>query len=666
MTDEEKPSLSKRVKRRAIGKALNPFDPRIFHKISLIAFFAWIGLGADALSSSSYGPAEAFITLGSHPFLAVFVALATVFTILIISTSYSQIVELFPNGGGGYIVASKLLSPELGMLSGCALLIDYVLTITLSIASGAEAVFSFVPPEWRFLHIWFAVAGVLLLILLNLRGVKESVTVLMPIFLLFVVTHVFILIYAFAAHVMNFPSVAAGVVSDVNGAGADLGLFGLLLLILRSYSMGAGTYTGIEAVSNGIPILMEPKVQTAKRTMRYMAFSLIFMVLGLMLAYLLFNVVPQQGKTLNAVLFENVTQGWGPYGYYLVVVALVSEAALLFVAAQTGFVDGPRVLANMALDRWFPTRFANLSDRLVTYNGILIMGVSSLVLMFLSGGSVQALIALYSITVFLTFFLSQVGMVRYWWKSRSIVKNWSRRFLINTMGMVLTFFILVSMVFIKFNEGGWVTILITAALVLFVSFVKRHYNHTAQLVAKLNKSIHVTDSSGQETISGVVRNSGDGRFDPGAKTAIILVSGFNGVGVSTLSSIFRSFGGVFKNFIFVEVGIIDAGVFKGELEMQNLQKKVQSEIDHYVNFMHQMGYYAEGVELVGLDVVDEIAKAAPELLKRFPNSVLFGGQIILPKSPFLSDWLHNYTLLALQSKLYYTGAPFVMVPIKVE
>ena len=263
-------------------------------------------MGADALSSSSYGPAEAFITLTSHPYLAVFVALATVFTILIISTSYSQIVELFPHGGGGYIVASKLLTPELGMLSGCALLIDYVLTITLSVASGAEAVFSFVPPEWRFLHIWFAVAGVLLLIMLNLRGVKESVTVLMPIFLLFVVTHVSILIYAFAAHVMNFPSVAAGVVSDVNGAGAELGLFGMLLLILRSYSMGAGTYTGIEAVSNGIPILMEPKVQTAKRTMRYMAFSLIFMVLGLMLAYLLFNVVPQEGKTLNAVLFETL------------------------------------------------------------------------------------------------------------------------------------------------------------------------------------------------------------------------------------------------------------------------------------------------------------------------------------------------------------------------
>lgn len=666
MTDEEKPSIPERVKRRAIGKALNPVDPRIFHTISLVAFFAWIGLGADALSSSSYGPAEAFITLGSHPFLAVFVALATVFTILIISTSYSQIVELFPNGGGGYLVASKLLSPRLGMLSGCALLIDYVLTITLSVASGAEAVFSFVPHEWRFLQIWFAVAGVLVLILMNLRGVKESVKVLMPIFILFVATHVFILLYAFASHVMNFPSIASGVVSDVSGAGAELGLFGLLLIILRSYSMGAGTYTGIEAVSNGIPILMEPKVQTAKRTMKYMAFSLVFMVIGLMLAYLLFDVVPHEGKTLNAVLFENVTQGWGPYGYCFVVVTLVSEAALLFVAAQTGFVGGPRVLADMALDRWFPTRFANLSDRLVTYYGILIMGVSSLVMMILSGGSVRALIALYSITVFLTFFLSQAGMVRYWWKSRSIVKNWGRRFLINGMGMALTFFILVSMVFMKFNEGGWMTIVITAALVLFVSSVKKHYEHTEQLVAKLNESIHVTDSSGQEAITGVVRNCGEGKLEPGAKTAVILVSGFNGVGMSTLSSVFRSFGGVFNNFIFVEVGVIDAGVFKGESEVQNLRKKVRSEVDHYVDFMRQMGYYAEGVELVGLDVVDEIAKAMPDLLERFPNSVLFGGQIILPKSQFLSDWLHNYTLFALQSKLYYTGAPFVMVPIKVE
>ena len=137
------------LKRLVLGKSRDPRDATVFRDLSLAAFFAWVGLGADGLSSSCYGPSEAFLTLGQHPFLGVFVGLGTVLTILVIAASYSQIVELFPTGGGGYFVASKLLSPWLGMVSGCALLIDYVLTIAVSIASGADAIFSFLPLEWQ-------------------------------------------------------------------------------------------------------------------------------------------------------------------------------------------------------------------------------------------------------------------------------------------------------------------------------------------------------------------------------------------------------------------------------------------------------------------------------------------------------------------------------------
>ena len=137
-----------KVKNLVMGGPRNVQDQTIFHKLSLIAFFAWVGLGADGLSSSCYGPQEAFLALNGHTYLSIFVAIGTVLTIFIICSSYSQIVELFPHGGGGYLVASKLLSPTLGMVSGCALLIDYVLTITVSVASGADAIFSFLPPEW--------------------------------------------------------------------------------------------------------------------------------------------------------------------------------------------------------------------------------------------------------------------------------------------------------------------------------------------------------------------------------------------------------------------------------------------------------------------------------------------------------------------------------------
>ncbi len=358
MQMQSKPPLAKRLKKLIIGEARNPFDSKIFHKLSLIALFAWVGLGSDALSSSSYGPEEAFLALGQHTYLAIFVALGITLTIFVISTSYSQIVELFPTGGGGYLVASKLLSPAFGMLSGCALLIDYVLTIAISIASGVDAIFSFFPIGWHSFKLEFAIMVIFILILLNLRGAKESVLSLVPIFMLFIISHVFVIIYAFGTHLTSLHVVMNSTAADVNNVSLGIGFAGMLFLILHSYSMGAGTYTGIEAVSNAMPILREPRVQTAKRTMRFMAISLAFMVIGLMLAYIFYSVVPQSGKTLNAVLFESIAKDWGNFGYYFVLVTLISEAVLLFVAAQTGFLDGPRVLANMALDRWVPTKFA--------------------------------------------------------------------------------------------------------------------------------------------------------------------------------------------------------------------------------------------------------------------------------------------------------------------
>ncbi len=187
--DENKDPLFKRIKSLLIGKSRSVSDPSIFHKLSLIAFFAWVGLGADGLSSSCYGPEEAFLALGQHHHLGIFVALGTVLTIFIISASYHQIIKLFPTGGGGYLVASKLLSPSVGMVSGSALLIDYLLTITLSVASGADALFSFLPIAWLQFKLPVAVFGVILLIWLNLRGVKESVIPLVPIFIIFLITH---------------------------------------------------------------------------------------------------------------------------------------------------------------------------------------------------------------------------------------------------------------------------------------------------------------------------------------------------------------------------------------------------------------------------------------------------------------------------------------------
>jgi hypothetical protein len=636
--------------------------------VTLIAFFAWVGLGADGLSSASYGPEEAFLALGGHTHLTLFVALASGITVFVISAGYSQIIELFPTGGGGYLVASKLLSPEAGMVSGCALLIDYVLTITISVASGADYVFSFLPAQWLPFKLYFAVLAVVVMIVLNLRGVKESIVPLVPIFLTFIFTHAFMIVYALGSNIDNMPQVISATRADIQSSSMQVGVMGMLLLVLRAYSMGAGTYTGIEAVSNGMPLLREPKVRTGKRTMQYMAVSLALTVMGLMFAYLLYGVTPQRGKTLNAVLYENITGGWGGAGYALLLVTLASEAAILFVAAQAGFLGGPRVMANMALDRWLPTKFSMLSSRLVTQKGVLYMGGAALITMLFTRGSVKFLVVLYSINVFITFSLSQLGMVRHWWIARGTAERWRKGLVVNGLGFILCAFILVTVVVLKFHEGGWITLLITAGLVCVAFLVRQHYLQTARMLRRLDNLVEAAGYDLKDVTELFPEKHGARAcppFDARAKTAVLLVNGYNGLGIHTMLNVVRLFGGTFKNFVFIQVGIIDAGTFKGKEELEHLQRKVDAELDLYVSLANRHCLYGDSYSTFGIDVVEEIAKVVPKILEKYPNAVFFGGQLVFPNPSLLTGMLHNYTIFAVQRYFYNQGIPIVMMPIRV-
>src|SRR5712664_4885453 len=226
----------RRVRRALLGGPKNLQDPQLFHSLSLAAFLAWVGLGADGLSSSAYGPEEAFKNLGDHQYLAVFLAALTALTVVVIAASYSKIIEHFPLGGGGYAVASRLLGPRAGVISGSALLIDYVLTTTTSVAAGGEAVFSNLPAH---LHAWklpVEVTVLVLLTILNLRGVKESIQVLLPIFLLFVVTHAILIIGSVGLHLGRVDEVAHEVTTGLRRDFSTMGGMAVLLLFLRAYS----------------------------------------------------------------------------------------------------------------------------------------------------------------------------------------------------------------------------------------------------------------------------------------------------------------------------------------------------------------------------------------------------------------------------------------------
>src|SRR6266850_5951832 len=323
-----------------VGPARALTDPQLFHKISLAAFLAWVGLGADGLSSSAYGPEAAFRALGENTFLAIPLSILTAFTVVVIAVSYMRIIERFPAGGGGYVVATKLLGPGAGLVSGSALLVDYVLTVAISLAACSESVFSLFPLEYQPLKLPFTLGLLGSLMVLNLRGVRESVMIISPIFIIFVLSHVGALVAGIAMNLGQMPSEIHHLREQSSIAIQKTGWFPLALVLFRAFTLGGGTYTGIEAVSNGVPMLREPKAETAKITMRYMAFSLAVIAGGILFAYLLYQVQPVPGKTLNAVLWSDIAGRLLPPGSHLgeilVAITLLSAGALLFVAAQTG------------------------------------------------------------------------------------------------------------------------------------------------------------------------------------------------------------------------------------------------------------------------------------------------------------------------------------------
>ncbi|MBK8651735.1 MAG: APC family permease [Elusimicrobia bacterium] len=310
------------------GRPKSPLDPRVFHNVSLVAFFAWVGLGADGLSSSCYGPEEAFRALGQYTHLAIPLALAVAATVFILSASYSEIIEAFPTGGGGYLVAAKLIGPLPGLVSGSALLVDYILTVAISVASSIDAIFSFLPPDWA-QHKFIAAAVVLaILVTLNLRGVKESIIILTPIFLVFLVTHAIVILYGIFGHWTDLPGMVMETVTETREGLGAIGFIGMGAIFLRAFALGGGTFTGIEAVSNGLQILREPRAATGKRTMKYMAWSLALTAGGILINYVLNGVHHVPGKTMNAALVGGLTSGW-PFGKTFLFITLLSEGALL-------------------------------------------------------------------------------------------------------------------------------------------------------------------------------------------------------------------------------------------------------------------------------------------------------------------------------------------------
>ena len=649
-------TLGEKIKRTLVGKPRNLKDPSLFHKIALIPILAWIGLGADGLSSASYGPEEAFKVLGRHTYLALALAVATALTVFIISYAYSRMIEYFPTGGGGYVVATKTLGEKAGVLSGSALLVDYMLTITVSIVACGDAIFSFFPASAPQFKTPFEVLAIVFLVVLNLRGVKESVTMLAPIFVVFVLTHALLIGYGILKHVPEIGAVAGNVRSGFQGGLATLGLGGMALLFLRAFSLGGGTYTGIEAVSNGLQILREPRVHNGKKTMLYMSVSLALTAGGILVCYVLLGVSPVSGKTLNAVLAGEVFGGWS-FGGMLALITIFSEGAILLVAAQAGFVDGPRVVGNMASDYWFPHRFASLSDRLTMQNGVLLMGGSAILLLLYSRGRISTLIVMYSINVFLTFSLSQLGMSRFFIRNRHKEPEWKKHLPVHLVGLTLCLTILIVTILEKFTHGGWLTLIITSVVIALCYLIKGHYNRVRRGVRELDDMLVDIPHKGTYNAEPA---------DPKEMTAIQLVSGYSGFGVHTFLSIIRGFPGLYKNFVFVSVAEVDVGAFKGAEAVGHLTMANKESLKKYVDLARRLGFPAESRQDTGIDVVATGSALCQSVAREFPKSTVFAGQTVFRRPGIINRILHNETAFAIQQELRWKGITTVILPIRIN
>jgi len=400
-----------------------------------------------------------------------------------------------------------------------------------------------------------------------------------------------------------------------------------------------------------------------------MAVSLAVTAGGLMVAYLLWNARPVEGKTMNAALLDLVAGGWTVGGMNVgrafVIVTLVSEGALLFVAAQAGFVDGPRVMANMAVDSWLPNRFSALSDRLTMRNGIMLMGGAALATLLYTKGDITRLVVMYSINVFVTFTLSNVAMIVFWMRRRPRERKWVRRLPAHILAAALCATILLVTVTEKFSEGGWLTLLITAVLIGFCLVVKRHYRRVARAIRRLDTTL--PDPLGPAAAPASASSDGESRRpDPKKPVAVLFVGPYGGLGRRALLALTRMFPGHFQGVVFVSIAVADSDVFKGPSELPALEERTRRSLELYERFAATLGLPAASEYAVGTEVAVEAERIATRVAERYPQALAVAGQIVFERDSGWTRLLHNETAFRIQSRLQRRGVPMIVLPVRID
>jgi amino acid transporter len=428
-------------------------------------------LSSDALSSVAYATEVILLVLvlaGSAALaLSWPIALAISVLLIIVAISYYQTVHAYPTGGGAYTVARKNLGTWPGLVAGAALLTDYVLTVAVSISAGVAAIisaFAILEP----LRVELALIAIAFVTLVNLRGVRESGRVFAVPTYFFIVTTFLLILVGLVRWLFGNP------MPEVAGPTSPTAVQTLtVFLVLRAFASGCTAMTGVEAISNGVSVFKRPEADNAGKTLLWMAGILVSMFVGITLLVNQYGVVPSEGETVVSQLARAVF-GASPF-YYLVQAA---TALILLLAANTSYSDFPRLAMWIARDRYLPRQLANLGDRLVYANGILLLGGLAAVLVILFGARTHALIPLYAVGVFISFTLNQAGMVRRWLGLRS--PGWRRSAFINGVGATATGVVLIIVTATKLVHGAWIVLLLLLALLLVFRTIHRHYQQVAE------------------------------------------------------------------------------------------------------------------------------------------------------------------------------------------
>jgi amino acid transporter len=433
------------------------------NKIRALAAFS-----PDALSSIAYANQEIYLGLviaGTAGLsLALPIGLAIVGVLVIATISYFQTIHAYPTGGGSYIVARQNLGLLPGLVAAAALLIDYLLTAAVSLTAGVEAIASAFPALWPY-KVWVALSILFLITLVNLRGLRETGTIMAVPVYLFLFTYLPMLVYGAIKLRLGGPGNLAVVAPPPI---QPLTTF----LLMHAFATGCTALTGIEAISNGVPAFRSPESKNAGRTLIVMAVLMGILFVGSLSLTQGLAVIAGPQETILSALARQLL-GSGP-AYFLI---QVSTMLILAVAANTSFADFPRVSAILAGDSFLPRQLSGLGDRLVFANGILLLSAATAVLIIVFQGDTHALVPLFAVGAFLAFTLSQSGMVLHWWRERG--QHWKIKATANGVGALATGTTLVIVGVSKFSEGAWITILVIPLLVVLFLGIRRHYRLVA-------------------------------------------------------------------------------------------------------------------------------------------------------------------------------------------